>query len=411
MNKFIRRLNILAVCIRRTATILLCIPVIMVIRAIRPLLLIRIGVLNSKRIGHFVANTELYFCERSAGINRPKQTHVDILCFIDGRVCNQQVAKMWKRVKCIWPGWLIEPLARVNEIIPGGKIHEALSRHSGRDIRNLFDRFEPYLKFTDEEEKYGQSKLLEIGIPFGNPYVCLNVRDNAYLSNHQTPDIGFYYSYRDGDIQNYLLAAEELVRRGYCVIRMGAVVNKSFISNNSKIIDYATSDLRTDFMDVYLGSKCSFCITTGSGWDGIAEVFRKPLIEVNLVPIGRARTYCNNSLFLTKRHVYQSTGIELTLNEIFSQNLAANVNAGDYVKSGVDLIELGPEEIREVVVEMVERLAGTWITTEQDEYLQRKFLEQYDSKCIDTFYGIPLHSNIRSKYGAMFLRKNSNWIM
>jgi hypothetical protein len=52
------------------------------IRTIRRFLLIRWGSLNSTRIGHFAANTELYFCEKDLGINVPKQKTIDFFLFL-----------------------------------------------------------------------------------------------------------------------------------------------------------------------------------------------------------------------------------------------------------------------------------------------------------------------------------------
>ncbi len=45
----------------------------------------------SGRIGHFAGNTELYCCERDAGINLPKQRHIDLF-YVDKEVCNQVVS-------------------------------------------------------------------------------------------------------------------------------------------------------------------------------------------------------------------------------------------------------------------------------------------------------------------------------
>ena len=94
------------------------IPVVVLLRLIRPWLLVRWGNLYSSRIGHFAANTELYLCERAAGINMPKRRHVDIF-FIEGLICNQQLAKMWKRVLHVWPGWMESPINRANRLIHG----------------------------------------------------------------------------------------------------------------------------------------------------------------------------------------------------------------------------------------------------------------------------------------------------
>ena len=46
-----------------------------------------------------------------------------------------------------------------------------------------------------------------------------------------------YHSYRDGDIEKYILAAEELASRGYYIFRMGINVIKPSRSSNPKIID------------------------------------------------------------------------------------------------------------------------------------------------------------------------------
>lgn len=58
---------------------------------VRPLYLIRWQKMASGRIGHFAGNTELYCCERDAGINLPKQRHIDLF-YVDKEVCNQVVS-------------------------------------------------------------------------------------------------------------------------------------------------------------------------------------------------------------------------------------------------------------------------------------------------------------------------------
>ena len=59
-------------------------------------------------------------------------------------------------------------------------------------------------------------------------------------------------------------------------------MQKEFKSNNPKIIDYVNSDLKSDFMDVFLGAKCSFCLSTSFGFDEVPNLFRKPIIYLIL---------------------------------------------------------------------------------------------------------------------------------
>ena len=107
--------------------------------------------------------------------------------------------------------------------------------------------------------------------------------------------------FRDFKIKNFKEAAEALANRGYYVFRMGAKVNEKLKSNNKKIIDYANSNLRSEFMDIFLGAKCNFCISTGHGFDMLPYVFNKP-IGIMSVPVGDLRSHSKRFLLLTKKH-------------------------------------------------------------------------------------------------------------
>ncbi len=252
---------------------ILAIPAVLIMRLIKPWLLVRIGDMISSRIGHFAGNTELYLCERDAGINVPKQRYIDVFYMAFKPISNHQLAIMWHRILRIWPAWILAPIKAANQLIPGGKSHEVGSntRHD-RDVHNLLDRTPPHLQFTTEEEMRGEAGLRLMGIPTGAPFVCLIARDSSYLAVHLADDnydSYNYHNYRDSDVQNYILAVETLADRGFFVIRMGAKVHAAIKSTHPKVIDYATNGMRSDFMDIYLGAKCTFCISNGTGFDAL----------------------------------------------------------------------------------------------------------------------------------------------
>ena len=384
-------------------------PVVIVIRIISPWFLVRWDGLMRSRIGHLAANTEMYLCERDAGINVPKQRHVDLFYMADKPICNRQLAIMWKRVLPIWPSWILDSINRVNRLMPGGGCHEVGDR-GALDVNNLLDRFPPHLEFTSEEEARGKAGLNVIGIPPDAPFVCLIVRDSAYLYQHIPIANWSYHNYRDSDIQKYILAAEGLADRGYFVIRMGAKVREVMETTHPRVIDYATNGMRSDFMDIYLGSKCEFCISTGLGLDAIPEMFRRPIVYVNMVPLGYLHTFRKEFVSLTRKHFSKEEGRILTLREIFSNGCGFCMHTSDYESKDVELIENTPEEIRDVVIEMVERLTGTWKPHEDDETLQRCFWEIFSTHAVDNYRGRPLHGEIRGRFGAHFLRNNRDWL-
>ena len=277
-------------------------------------------------------------------------------------------------------------------------------------MHNLLDRFPPHLKFIPEEEARGEAGLRALGVANYAHFVCLIVRDSAYLDVTQPWRDWNYHNYRDCDIQNYIMAAEALAVRDYYVIRMGVKVRETMKSAHPRVIDYAINGMRSDFMDIYLGAKCEFCISTGLGFDSIPEMFRRPIVYVNFVPLGYLHTFRKEFISLTKKHVSKEEGRILTMSEIFKHDVGFCLKSSDYESKGIELIENTPEEIRDVVIEMAERLNGTWQPHEDDEDLQRRFWEIFPTDTVDSYQGRPMHGEIRARFGAHFLRNNREWL-
>lgn len=378
------------------------------IRVIRPWILIRIGWINSTRIGHMAGNMEMRLCAIDAGICKPSGRYLDIWCCTQEYVCNKQLLKMWKRRVIILPRWSVTLLAHLNLRIPGGRIHH-IDQYSDRDIHNLLDSTKPHLAFTKKESEKGRRRLTEMGVPAGAKFVCLIIRDPAYLDFFYEKNDWRYHSYRDSDIQNYILAAEALADRGYFVIRMGVKVRAAMKSAHPGIIDYAASGMRSDFMDIYLGANCDFCISTSTGFDAVPVIFRRPVVYVNMMPPGYLCTFYKRFLAITKHHFSTRINRELTLQEIFAQGVGFSLRTSDYASRGIELIENTPEEIRDVVIEMAERLNGTWRPHEDDETLQREFWKIFPTDAVND-RGVPIHGEIRIRYGAGFLRQNRRWL-
>ena len=176
--------------------------------------------------------------------------------------------KLWKRTIHIWPAWFIAPIVRINRLIPDGAVHEiGNNTQHDRDVHSLLDKTPPHLAFTEKEDVKGQANLILMGIPLGAPFVCLIVRDSAYLENQLKREGDWnYHDYRDSDVKNYVLAAEALADHGYYVIRMGVKVNEAINSDHPLIIDYATNGMRNDFYGYLSGCKVHFLLIKRNGF-------------------------------------------------------------------------------------------------------------------------------------------------
>jgi putative glycosyltransferase (TIGR04372 family) len=387
-------------------------PILIFIRLMTPFLIIRFGELFGSRIGHLSANTELYLCERDAGINLPNKPTIDIFYVRHQPICNKYLVNKWKHVINIWPRWIIHPLNILNKIIPFGEIHMIGDNLKfDRDVCNLLDRYQSHIKFTLEEELKGEEILKEMGVPQNSKIVCILVRDCAYL-NEQIPNTSWdYHNYRDSNIENYLLAAEYLVEQDFFVLRMGRLVNKPFVSNKAAIIDYANSKWASDFMDIYLGAKCTFCISTGAGWDAVpAWLFRKPTIFTNLVPLGYLPTFSDKFILTTKRHFSLKLKRELTISEIFGFGLNNCLQTNSYDDKEVILVENTAEELKDTVIEMIEYLYLQKQQNISEELISKRFWDLY-SDLNDAFSSNNvLHGKLKSRFSISYLKNNQNWI-
>ena len=423
----IKKLRTCIYFIFQTPVYLFSIILIIIVRSIKPWLLIRWYGLKAGRIGHIAVNTELYSCRREAKIKQPSQKYIDIFFLLSKNSGNKQLIKMLARNLIIFPTFLMIPIFNVNRFlnlfISGGTQHEIdINADEERDEYDVMDKMNPHINFNNEEKIKGEEILREFGIPKNSKFVCLIVRDSAYLDRFkdQTLKDWSYHNYRDCDIDNFLQAAEELANRGYYVFRMGLKVLKPLKSSNPKVIDYANSKMRSDFMDIYLCANCTFGITTATGLDMVFYVFRKPIAWIQ-TPIGHMQVRSKNHMHIVKHHINKKDKKELTLSEIFSSNVALSYSSDEYQNNNIALLDNTPEEIKELVIEMDERISGNWKDTQEDLQLQKKFWNVYEDnmqkirlknpyKEYFAWRDIEKGLRIKAKFSASFLRNNQDWI-
>ena len=341
------------------------IPLVLLIRVIRPLLLIKFIKLDHGRIGHFVADSFQL-------INLSKQGKLKFypLIWFEEPAANEYWSTFVKRNLSI-KQWT-KLLYHWNIKIPGGKVH--LFSHfldevgSARDWQGNLENSTFRLSFTEKENKEGKKWLSSRGWKEGRPFVCVIVRDAAYLETSELTE-GFdwsYHDYRNSKIQDYLPALEWLTEQDVLVLRMGKTMEKPLLHDNKMIIDYAFLDEKSDFLDVWLFANCDLCITTGTGVDMISDVFRKPLLFLNCLPLSYifSWSYC---FHYPKNLYWKKTGKILTLKELINNTKPESYEENIIVK------DLNSDEILISVKEAWGYFRGSLKLKKEDTILQDKF--------------------------------------
>jgi putative glycosyltransferase (TIGR04372 family) len=338
------------------------------VRLLRPFLRIRVAPLVSERIGHYAGNTEIYLCERDAGMHG--ESDFDIFYHRE-KVCNQQLKKMWSRTFRTFPyNKIFDTFLYLNHMLPGGDAHRIHT--SDRDVRGLIGRTKPHLTFLPEERALGEMGMREMGIPEKRPFICFLARTSSYLNAVQ-PELNWdYHNYRNSSIHNYICAVESLVQRGYSAVRMGAVNEEPLEIDNPNIIDYSNK-CRTELLDLYLASQCRFSIAGSTGFEMVPCVFRRPRAIVNQIPLIHIPYWNPHDLIIFKKLWLCKERRFLSCREIIHSAVGDFQKNYEYEQAGIEVIENTAEEIEALAIEMDGRLNGNWLAKEEDEELQRDF--------------------------------------
>jgi putative glycosyltransferase (TIGR04372 family) len=369
---------------------------------VSPIIQIRVDALPTSRLGHFAKNTDLYLAYKK--YFQKKET-LDIF-FQEKFISNEYLFKIWKKKILMGNRIIFTQVYLLINFFHLNK-HKIKFIQSDRDILNMYDnpKIMQNIQFSSNEEKIGYETLEKIGVKKRNKFVCLIVRDDNYLKTMHPDNDWSYHNYRDSSIKNYCLAAENLVRRGYYVLRMGSMNKEKLISNNEKIIDYSFSKFRSDYMDIFLSSKCEFTISNSTGLDALSQLFRKPIVYVNFVPVGWLISFSKRNIYLFKKHFSNVLNRDLSLNEIFDKGIAASLNSKIYEKNGIKLIENSPQEISDAVLELDDLINNKYFYDKDKENNNKLFWNIYEKNLIK--HGLRnLHGKLLGRYSSNFLINN-----
>lgn len=244
----------------------------------------------------------------------------------------------------------------------------------------------PLLVIKDSDHERGWRCLHDLGVPHDSWFVSLHVRDTSM-------DNG-----RDARIDTYKLAIESIVARGGWVVRMGNPTMAP-MPDTPHVIDYGHSNVRSDWMDVFLWARCRFFIGTASGPAFVPPTFGVPCVLTNWFPIVRPLVF-GQDIGIFKLYWSESHQRCLSFAEAFASPIGMSESLSHRQSKGIQVIENTAEEINEVVLEMLERLDDTVRYSAEDEDLQIRF------KQLRPIFKERIGSS-HSRVGRAFLRKYS----
>ena len=399
--------------------VLLTSPLFLVfILLIRYKKIVRLWAITADRIGHFAGNVEMILNSKKE-IDQKKYLEI---CYFSGEICNEFLADKWRQKLIVFPMQIIHPLLKLLNFL--SKYISIFKDHIlydtsfySRDYNNHIDKFMPTLKLDKAELANGENMLKKFGLKKEDKFVCFIVRDDEYLKQKFPNKDWSYWNYRDYDIENFLPAAEELTKLGYYVFRMGKICKKRIVSKNKMIIDYAFSEKKNDFLDIYLGANCEFCLTTDVGFDLVPSIFRRPLASIT-DPISLMKLSSKKYLNIFSNYFSVKESRNLNLQEIFNNKIGYFKGEKTINDKGIKLIKPNSDDIKFFVLDMVKFIKNDFKISEIEDSMNSAFIDIYlknvnsedflkDLRFSTNNKIKKLHNNINGKISPSFLKKRS----
>ena len=235
--------------------------------------------------------------------------------------------------------------------------------------------------FNQSEKNTGRLLEKKLFTNTSSSFIAIGVSERSYYENKLlseadiSPLQDIYTCMPEWN--SYLKCCEELILRGESVVRMGQFSNTALPATaDPKIVDYANTT-RTEFGDIWLLANCKFVIAGGStGIYWVASVFDKPTVITDWYHLYKT-SYCPQDLYIPQLAWSRSEKKLKSLEWIFAQGDGWG-HKRSLIEGDIEIVKNSPEEITEVVLEMDQRLNGTWIETDEDTELQNRFRQLRD---------------------------------
>ncbi|HEX5125905.1 MAG TPA: TIGR04372 family glycosyltransferase [Rhodocyclaceae bacterium] len=312
------------------------------------------------RIGHLALEPDCLLKEQALGLI-PKRKW--FMLAPPERVANQHLLNYWR------------PLLRVHENKTTCFILASMSRwklmrydishyilainkaQAAYRIYACWGARAPLLALTQSNNDFGIQSLHELGLPNNTWFVCVHVREAGF-----SPVDEELHAHRNGAIEALIPAIEEIVKRGGWVIRLGDPSMKP-LSALPQCIDYAHHPMKSERLDVVLCAKARFILGNTSGIALVGSAFGTPCALANMIPFS-ALGLGPEDISIPKLLWSETLSRYLTCQEILNSSIANFANAKRYEEIGIKVVDNSSEDIRLLVLDMIENLNIGFRSTE-----------------------------------------------
>jgi putative glycosyltransferase (TIGR04372 family) len=379
---------------RRVPAMLIYLPLALILKAAKVRIL---QVSHPGRIGHFALEVD-WFLKKQAlgdfGAVRP-------ILFLrhDWKAPNETLIAVWARYLPVVSNpilrVLVYPLTLFRMLKLDLQPATLTTPAEYKKLSGIWDDRPPFLTLTEDIRERGERNLRAMGLPPGAWFACVHARENLNKFSATDERIN---TLRNCDIANYEKAVDEIIARGGWCLRMGepdAMVLKPRVG----VVNYHATPFKSDWMDIFLCANARFFLGNTSGICHVSAAAGRPCALANMIPHGECYGYGARDISIVK-YLRDSTGCIMRFDGIFKSEVSTMRYESIINVEGLSVVDNSPQEIRDLVVEMLDMLDGRIEYTKEDEDLQAAFRSLLDHRHYAYF--------AKGRIGRDFLRQNAH---
>jgi putative glycosyltransferase (TIGR04372 family) len=225
----------------------------------------------------------------------------------------------------------------------------------------------PLLTLSPEHRKRGWENLQKAGMPRDSWFVCIHCREAGYDAARQA-----LHSFRDAHIPTFFLFIRQVTQLGGWVIRLGDPTMRR-LPVMAQTIDYVHSEMKSDWMDLFLAAEAKCFLGTASGPAQLATVFGTPAGMTNLLPLSGCLGFAPRDVCIPKLLRLKSTREFIPFPAILDTKVGDFRVDLQYETAAIEWMDNTPNDILGLGKEMLEISEGKVVYTEEDERLQQRF--------------------------------------
>jgi len=221
----------------------------------------------------------------------------------------------------------------------------------------------------------GYEILKKLGIKSDDWIVTLHMREPTYRGETYNNNNSNWRSVR---VEDYINSIKTIISKGGYVFRMGDKETTK-LPKIKGLIDYAHTDIKSDYMDVFLGAKSKFCIASSSGYYHIPMLFGKPIVFTNSPMFIEYFGLRENHIYLPRLTKNKHKNKLFSFSEFTNKKHAIRTFQDHFDKHDIEIVHNTKEEIEEAVLEMI-NLIESKTQNESKNQLRFKDIVRQNSK-------------------------------